>query len=168
MFVIFSINNTIEFFDDLEKIYTCILLQIIRRKLGKDWNIQIDELLPEACNNLVKAWIYVINREYLREASEIYKYGCEYLKELEEGRHLYAYEKQEKILKYIQDKSQMRFPIDYLRKCWYLYIEEMLQVFSMLEFENLNNPKEYLRDYELIEDIIRLKVKEGTEDGRNK
>lgn len=164
----FSINNSREFFDDLEKIYTCILLQIIGRQLGDNWYLPIDELFPEACNNLAKAWIYVINREYLKEASEIYKYSCDYLKELEEGRHLYSYEKQEKILKYIQEKNQMRFPIDYLRKCWYLYIEEMFQVFSMLEFENVNNPKEYLRDYELIEDIIQSKVKKGTEDGQNK
>lgn len=47
----------------------------------------------------------------------------------------------------------------------YKYEKEMFRVFSILEFENLHNPKEHLRDYELIEDIIQSRMKKGTEDG---
>lgn len=164
----FHIDKLEEFFKELKKIYTCILLRIIGRQSGKSWDIPIDELFPDACNKLVEVWRYLINREYLRDASEIYKYGLNYLKELENGQHLYEYEQQEVILKYIALNNQMHFSVDYLRKCWYLYIEEMFQVFSLLEFESFNNPKEYLRDYELIENIIQPKEMEWTEDGKNK
>lgn len=35
----------------------------------------------------------------------------------------------------------------------YKYEKEMFRVFSILEFENLHNPKDHLRDYELLDEI---------------
>ena len=91
--------------EEWEKLYVYLVLKVLDVLKGEMWITLIQGKMKDACDNLILAWKYMLNREYLKEKSEIAKYKSDYMSLLEQENstpvsytHLDVYKRQLPIL----------------------------------------------------------------------
>lgn len=114
----FVLDDLDKYKEEWEKLYVYLVLKVLDVLKGEMWITLIQGKMKDACDNLILAWKYMLNREYLKEKSEIAKYKSDYMSLLEQENSTQR-KRQEKILKYISHYSSRHYSVqqlDYIRK----------------------------------------------------
>lgn len=149
----FVLDDLDKYKEEWEKLYVYLLLKVLDVLKGEMWITLIRGKMKDACDNLILAWKYMLNREYLKEKSEIAKYKSDYMSLLEQENSTQR-KRQEKILKYISHYSSRHYSVQQLWKCWRAYINEMFDVFSKIEFKEIYRSEWLLEDQDEIRGFI--------------
>jgi len=149
----FVLDDLDKYKEEWEKLYVYLVLKVLDVLKGEMWITLIQGKMKDACDNLILAWKYMLNREYLKEKSEIAKYKSDYMSLLEQENSTQR-KRQEKILKYISHYSSRHYSVQQLWKCWRAYINEMFDVFSKIEFKEIYRSEWLLEDQDEIREFI--------------
>ena len=149
----FVLDDLDKYKEEWEKLYIYLVLKVLDVLEGEMWIRLIHGKMKDACDNLILAWKYMLNREYLKEKSEIAKYKSDYMSLLEQENSTQR-KRQVKILKYISRYSSRHYSVQQLWKCWRAYINEMFDVFSKIEFKEIYRSEWLLEDQDEIRGFI--------------
>ena len=149
----FVLEDLDKYQEEWERLYIYLVLKVLEVIKGEMWITLIHGKMKDACDDLIVAWKYMLNREYLKEKSEIAKYKSDYMNMLEQENSTQR-KRQEKILKYLSRYSSRHYSVQQLWKCWRAYINEMFDVFSKIEFKEIYRSEWLLEDQDEIREFI--------------
>lgn len=143
--------------EDIRKLgEQCIDLftRILLKAIGEFYEIELLKSIhfsqKEDYGLLSAGWMYVIERKYMADASEIAKYKTEYLDMLQDEKSK-SYFTQKKIVDYIAEHNHSGLQSNYLWNCWIRCIKEVFDVFIEIEMNDFCNPQKDLPDVEFFE-----------------
>ena len=149
----FSLSEFWELQKQCEYIHVYILLMALCRYYGEEKILPLESLSPREYSRFAAAWLYVIRKEYMTDASEIAEYKDSFLDMMKRGTGD-IYHKQQKILEYIAGHNSFGLTGQNLWSCWMRCIEELLDIFIQIEMSAFSNLGSRLTDLEYFEKRI--------------
>lgn len=148
----FQLGNVKAFSEKCCHIIACILLKVLAM-YNTDNFFKMGDLPLKYDPEFADGWMYIIGKKYMTDASEVAKYKQDYLNMLKSEKSN-EFLKQQMILNYIAKHTASGLSSDNLWNCWKRCLEEMFDIFIMIEMRNFINPQNLLPDLKYIETRI--------------